>query len=616
MKDKFLSFFIILILLNGININAQPIIEKTAFRLVDNTGLRLQSSGGVINGHEIKTYTEDLKLVRSEKYLDNTVIDPRTGYPTIHSNSNLVEVININPNNGFLEGENMDGVNTYIYDSLSRRSTENLIIPMIIPSGSNGTSQYFFAQHFHRNDWKYDEIYIHNLKLENEKLSGKGYIIGYKYDKKENYDPISGYMINQYHRELYITGNRLNWGERGNTYYGGFRKELNVVRQDTIGTFNMIDGQYTGRARLNYNGETTLIEFNEYGTPISYTQLHTDGTESQFNVGSKYYKIKGELFFSPSIEPNNHSFKKITEVYNQNSFDRVQKIKEKNNSIRIKKYAKYPFISFDILRGNIGIANKDILESDQIMRLYFYDTTGIFYTEILDGHRLIYDEGRIIESFKDSETNKIIPKYYWKINCYPFYNGFDEPITSTVPSSNGLSCNWEKPDFKNVPIRRKLSFLLDNVSGSSGLLFDLNGNLKFKYKERGASDPIIVSIGETESRIGSYLDARIYIKKNHYSEYELRNAANKYGLTKEKLTLYPSYCTTSQYALGYYYVLCTYEDGQLTVHTREDIKVVVDDWVSKKMKSFKVRKAIEKLKSFDYRDAMYIELFNEHHPNF
>ena len=607
----------VLFVLNGININAQPIVEKIPFMYGNDTRLEL-GNGGLINGHYIKTYTEDLKLVRSEKYLYRAGSPPlkegrkviKKGYlPSTH----LVEIININPNNGFLEGENMDGVNTYIYDSLSRRSADNLILPLNMSSGFF----HFQDNNSSRRNRKYDEIYIQNLKLENEKLNGTGYIIGYKYGDQEDPDPIRGYTLNKYHsRFKFLKGGKIRIKRGiggGREYWGaGFRNERSViVRQDTLGTFQMIDGHYVGRFTFEHLGETTLIEFNKYGTPDSFTQKHSDGTESQFTVNSKYYKIKGEIFFSPSIEPNNHSFKKLTELYIQNNF-RWYNRDTKNNDSRIKKYAKYPFISFDIIKGNIGITNNDIRKSNESMLMYYYDTTGIFFTEIKDGYTLIFDEGLKVVAFDDSETDKIVPKYYWRINCYPFYKSFDEPIRMYVTRDKEntydyfYSCYMKSRDFDfmNAPIRNKLFFLFDKNLPTDlkwfqyeSLILDLNAASQVKLKERYSNETELVSLGETESRIGNYLDNKI--NQNHYSEYELRISANKYGLTKQAFLLYAPYCFSAQYTIGYHYDLCSYEDGQLKIHTRKDLNMMVDDWVSRKMKSREVRLAIKKLKSFE-----------------
>jgi len=541
MKMKKKKSVLIIILIAPLMSFAQTIQERTSFD----------------DGYLIKTYNDELELLSTEKYI----------------NDNLVQVISVNPDNGFYEGRYFDGQNEFTYDKKSQLSAKEIVIS---------------AGGYRNLTNEYDEINIHNLELIDGRLNGLGYIVGYVYPKSRSYDAVG----------TYIMSNALGFKSPQYTY--STYSNAPPLKIDTIGHFTLNDGIYHGSAKLNLSNYSISINFSDYGTPVSYHHQKNDGSVSDFNVQSKFYKINGELFFTPSIKPSDHSFTRLKE-----------KLFEVNGNIEaVKKYSKYPFIEFDFLNGKVGIINKNIKikkSGEQFdhrrghMQLFYYDSTGVYFTKIIDGistyqkgYDFRYGSKPIPKWGLDRYT---IPKYYYKINVNTSrWHGYRSNIKAfdLVQSNLKFSAdidNYLNSEFKTEWINGEWRTIRDSVTLKNyvlrkGLnqedlesvertLVALNSELTYLLVQPEDKDSLLQIIKEEEALISNFLHTKYYVP--NYSEYAVR----AFAPSKHLVSTYRY--DWLKLPASYYLSLTKYEDGQLKVYTPKELTEIVDSWVSLKV---------------------------------
>ena len=560
---------LIIILIAPLMSFAQTIQERTSFD----------------DGYLIKTYNDELVLLSTEKYI----------------NDNLVEAISVNPDNGFYEGRFFDGQNEFTYDKKSQLSAKDLVI-------SAGGYGKFTSE--------YDEINIHNLELIDGRLNGVGYIVGYVYPKSRSYDAVGTYYMS----------NAMGFKSPQYTY--STFSNAPPLKTDTIGHFTLNDGIYQGSAKLNLSNYSISVNFSDYGTPVSYHHQKNDGSVSDFNVQSKFYKINGELFFTPSIKPSDHSFTRLTE-----------KLFEVNGNMEaVKKYTKYPFIEFDFLNGKIGIINKDLKVASYFdengyykdcMQLFYYDSTGVYFTAIQDGITYLQEHPDSLWGDDNRVTygsypipkwglDYTIPKYYYKINVNTsILHGYRSHIKAIdlVQSNLRFSAdidNYLNPEFKTEYIstdteRRTTlwqehesnwrdSVSLKNYVLRKGLnqedpesvertLVALNSELTYLLLQPEGKNSLLKIIKEEEALISNFLHSKLNV--SDYSERVVR----AFAPSKDLVSTYRN--DWLKLPARYYLSLTKYEDGQLKVYTPKELTEIVDSWVSLKVQLEKSKWEVE-----------------------
>ena len=341
-------------------------------------------------GYILKTYSEDFKLKKTSEFV----------------NEELVRFFSFNPSSGFQEGLCFDGVNTFLYDSLCVPTAihEEVIID-VTEEFQNQFEDLKDRYSYDYDDNLHTEILIRKLNLNNGQYSGTAEIVAYTYKKIDDRHPYYSLPLGQFClKELQKNAPYLTISH----YW-----ELEPISVEVIGTFEIKNNQYNGIAELHLPGfEVSAILIND--SPIkfecTYTDVKTGQTEfSSFQCGKETYTYKNELFKSPSIDIENHSFLLLKE-------------KQKNQDLSVEKFSHYPFIQFDFLTGSISMSNYDISIERQgdgiiepVLELVYYDSTGTYYTATIDGqlHRF-YGSDAITKI--DPIENLQLPRYYYRIS--------------------------------------------------------------------------------------------------------------------------------------------------------------------------------------------------------
>jgi len=520
-------------------VNAQLIEERTEFS----------------NGYFIKKYNDNLELVTSEKYIEN----------------HLVERSSFNPNNGFPEGDFYDGHNEYMYDTVSLVHSDNYVYSV--------TKEY---RKLTKNI--YDEIIVVGLGIDKGAPDGKGKIVGFNYPRIQSYDPLGTYVMSS------------ALGFKSPQYVYSRITNAKPTRIDTIGSFIMNDGVYTDTARLFVGDRRIEIAFGDYGTPVYYKE-NNNNIISEFKINSKFYKYNGELFFSPTIDANSHSFIKL----------HGELIKSNNNTDYAHKYAKYPFLHFDFLHGIVGMSIRNYqvdkyfsdYNSTKMLEMIYYDSNGIYYTLMTDGlNSKNYDGAKRTLPFEENNLSEAVPAFYYKVKVSPqyYYSGHNATLNvfdMLFEDRRGQVSRYGEPHFlqnsghwsqKNIYGKeftaeetfflKGLNYVPKSPYGISKYLVTLNSDL-FIYNESLLSDKMkLIEDQKEEAVIKLLLDTRFDVL--NYSDAYLR----EFNLIKEKISTYP----TKNISLPHnWFVDLSKVDANesLNTFTRNELETKVNEWILK-----------------------------------
>lgn len=470
-------------------------------------------------GYSIQTFTENFELKNISEFV----------------NDELMRSISFNPKTGFQQGECYDGLNTLVFDEMGIATS---VYPnVLIDVTEEYKNRYeIFKDHYSYEEGAtiYTEILIHNLSLENGKHSGKAHIVAYTYKKIDDRHPyfsfpLVRYCLNQLTQKApYLTISH--------------HLELEPLSVETIGMFELENNKYNGEAELHLPGfdVKAILQFD---SPIKFETTFTDEKTGQqirssFQCGQSTYMHQNQLFKSPSIDKERHSFALFKE-------------KRDSKDLGLERFSHYPFINFDFISGKLSLENYDISVersadalTEEIFELVYYDSTGTYYTATLNGQLHRFFGSDAVTTIEPLERFQL-PIYYYKINHpdWIYFSNVEKSyklrfdpkniIESNVDSwtrkyhrmneygDPSWNCDWLKEQQKPLSKREVLVYLNNKINylrTSNGvtetihiepnyIIYNFHYSITYNWSSIGYSDHHFQSYGlQKKSEINSNLE--------------------------------------------------------------------------------------------------------------